>query len=237
MSLPFPIRPVSRRAALRLAGLAGAGALLHPLVPPPALAGPPPRPPLPSDTTPGQALEALYDGNERFVSGRGLHPRRSLERVRELATGQTPFAAVLGCADSRVPVELIFDQGFGDLFVTRVAGNVVTPEILGSLEFAGRVLGAKVIYVLGHSGCGAVAAAAKGEEVPGQISALFAHLRPAVRSAGGDVHRAILENVRTQAELLAESSPVLSALVRSGALVVSGGVYDVNTGRVTPLRA
>jgi len=235
--LPPSDRPLRRRAVLRLAGLAGAAAAATPLLAPADLAAAyARRPPLGPGTTPAEALRALYEGNQRFVAGTGREPRRGLDRVRELASGQSPFAAVLGCADSRVPVELLFDQGFGDLFVTRVAGNVVTPEILGSLEFATRVLGAKVVYVLGHTSCGAVSAAAKGEEVPGQISALFAHLRPAVRAAGGDVPRATVENVRAQAALLAESSPVLAGLVRSGDLLVAGGVYELGTGRVAPVQ-
>ncbi|HQR41144.1 MAG TPA: carbonic anhydrase, partial [Gemmatales bacterium] len=148
---------------------------------------------------------------------------------------QAPYAAFLGCADSRVPIEIIFDQGFGDLFVTRIAGNVVTPECIGSLEFA-TLLGVKVVYVLGHTSCGAVQAAAEGKEVPGQISVLFQHIRPAVKAATGDMSKAIQENVRLQAGLLAESSTVLSRLIKEKKLIIAGGVYDLKTGIVEPVK-
>jgi carbonic anhydrase len=188
-----------------------------------------------ADLTPDKVLDLLAEGNRRFAAGNVTAPHRSLARLKEVAAKQTPIAAFLGCADSRVPIEIVFDQGFGDLFVTRVAGNIVDAEIIGSLEFGTAVLGAKVLYVLGHSSCGAVAAAVKGEEVPGQISSLFEHLRPAVRSAQGDAVVAVLENVRYQAMLLGESSPVIARLVREGRLRVAGGVYDLTTGRVTPV--
>lgn len=191
--------------------------------------------PPPGDLTPEQALAQLYDGNRRFVAGDLTSPTRNMARLREVAPKQAPFAAFLGCADSRVPIEIVFDQGFGDLFVTRVAGNVATPEVIGSLEFGTAVLGAKVLYVLGHSACGAVGATVKGDAVPGQISSLYYHIRPAVKAAGGDVAKAIEANVRLQAELLAESSPVIAGLVREGRLKVAGGVYDLTSGRVTPV--
>lgn len=175
----------------------------------------------------------LEEGNARFVAGKITEPHRDMDRVRQVAPKQTPFAAFLGCADSRVPIEIIFDQGFGDLFVTRVAGNVADPAIIGSLEFGCLVLGAKVLYVLGHTACGAVAATAKSAEVPGQISTLYRHIRPAIVAAKGDVEVAIRENVRIQADLLAESSPVLAQLIKDGKLKVAGGVYDLSSGKVT----
>ncbi len=138
----------------------------------------------------------------------------------------------LGCADSRVPIEIVFDQGFGDLFVTRIAGNVAATENIASLEFSTQVLGAKVLYVLGHTSCGAVAAAAKGEPVPGQISALFQHIRPAVRAAKGDPEAAVRENVRLQAQTLVEASTVISQLVAERRVLVAGGVFDLTSGRV-----
>ncbi|MEW5931190.1 MAG: carbonic anhydrase [Gemmatimonadota bacterium] len=182
--------------------------------------------------TPDEALRALREGNARFVAGRVTEPHRNLARVREVAPTQTPFASVLGCADSRVPVELVFDQGFGDLFVCRAAGNIVSPEILGSLEFGTLVLGSKLLLVLGHSACGAVKATIAGEAVPGQISALYQHIQPAVDAAGTDVEAAITENVRIQARLLSRSSPVIGGLIEEGKLKVVGGVYDLNTGAV-----
>lgn len=185
--------------------------------------------------SPEDALAALYEGNRRFAAGKSLAVHRNIDRVREVASRQTPFAAFLGCADSRVPIEFVFDQGFGDLFVTRIAGNVATSEIIGSLEFGTLVLGAKLLYVLGHTSCGAVTATIRGEEVPGQISGLFQHIRPAVKKARGDIQRAIEENVRDQAELIAESSPVIRRLVREQKLQVAGGVYDLTSGVVTPV--
>jgi carbonic anhydrase len=192
-------------------------------------------PTLSPDATPIEALNWLLEGNRRFASGHALAPNRDFGRLREVANEQKPFAAFLGCADSRVPIEIIFDQGFGDIFVTRIAGNVTTPECLGSLEFGTEVLGARVLYVLGHTNCGAVRAAVQRDPVPGQISALFQHLRPAVREAKDDIPTAIRENVRIQAELLAEASPVISRLVSAGKLIVAGGVYNLATGLVEPV--
>lgn len=189
----------------------------------------------PKDMSPREAVAFLQAGNERFADGKTAAPNRDIDRLREVAPRQTPFAAFLGCADSRVPIEIVFDQGFGDLFVTRIAGNVAATENIASLEFATEVLGAKVLYVLGHTSCGAVSAAAKGDPVPGQISALFQHIRPAVRAARGDVARAVLENVRIQAQTLVEGSTVISSLVSSGKLVVAGGIFDLQSGRVEPV--
>jgi carbonic anhydrase len=185
--------------------------------------------------TPAAALEALYDGNERFVRGEATAPNRDLTRLREVALDQYPFAAFLGCADSRVPVEIVFDQGFGDLFVTRIAGNVADPAIIGSLEFGAEVLGAQVLYVLGHTRCGAVTATMAGDEVPGQISTLYQHLRRAVKESHGDLTLAVRRNVELQAEILMEASPVIARRLRAGSLVIAGGVYNVETGRVTPV--
>lgn len=182
--------------------------------------------------TPMEALLRLIEGNRRFASGKSMAANRDLGRVKAIASRQTPFAAVLGCADSRVPVEIVFDQGFGDLFVTRIAGNIAANENIGSLEFGTEVLGARVLYVLGHSACGAVDATMRGVEVPGQISGLFQYIRPAVKVARGDMNRAVRENVRNQAVLIAESSPVISKLVQRKELIVAGGVYDLDTGIV-----
>ena len=181
---------------------------------------------------PRAALAELLAGNQRFVDGKIMAPHRNMARLKEVAPKQTPFAAFLGCADSRVPIEIVFDQGFGDLFPVRVAGNVVTPEVLGSLEFGTLVLGAKVLMVLGHSSCGAVVATMKGDAVPGQISTLYQHIVPAVDAADGNVDAAIRGNVRIQMRLL-KRSPVIAQLEREGRLVVVGGVYDLGSGRVS----
>jgi carbonic anhydrase len=129
----------------------------------------------------------------------------------------------------------VFDQGFGDLFVTRIAGNVATCENIGSLEFGTLLLGAKVLYILGHTSCGAVAATIQGAEVPGQISGLFQHIRPAVRVAKGNLDFVVEENVWNQAQVLAESSPVIARLVKDGVLKVAGGVYDLASRVVKPV--
>ena len=185
--------------------------------------------------SPREALDLLYQGNRRFVDGRTTSPHRDVGRLAEVAARQAPFAAFLGCADSRVPIEIVFDQGFGDLFVTRTAGNVAATENIASLEFGTEILGAKLLFVLGHTSCGAVAAAGKAEPVPGQISSLFQHIRPAVRAAQGDPVAATRENVRIQARTLVESSTVISALVARGTLLVAGGIFDLRTGRVEPV--
>jgi len=185
--------------------------------------------------SPRESLDQLYAGNRRFIAGETTAPNRDIPRLREVAPRQTPFAAFLGYADSRVPIEIVFDQGFGDLFVTRIAGNVASTENIASLEFGTQVLGAKVLYVLGHTSCGAVAAAAAGAPVPGQISALFQHIRPAIRAAKGDLEVAVRENVRIQAQTLMEASTVISSLVADGKVLVAGGIFDLTTGKVEPV--
>jgi carbonic anhydrase len=187
-------------------------------------------------SSPQAALDALYAGNARFVDGTVSAPNRDMERLREVAGGQRPLAAFLGCADSRVPIEIVFDQGFGDLFVTRIAGNVADPAIIGSLEYGTEVLGAQVLFVLGHTKCGAVSATAAGAEVPGQISTLYQHLRRAVKETSGNVEKAIIRNVELQAEILREASPVIAKRLSEGSLMIAGGVYDLETGRVIPVQ-
>jgi carbonic anhydrase len=187
-----------------------------------------------SQLTPDAALSQLMEGNKRFTAGRLIAHDQDLAILKQhTEEKQEPFAAVLSCADSRVPVELAFDQSIGHIFVTRVAGNVLTPEIIGSLEFGAAVLGTKVILVLGHSNCGAVKATIQGKEVPGQISSLFPHIQPAVDQAGSDLAAATKANAKVQASLLSESSTVISGLVKSGTVKVVAGYYDLGTGAVT----
>lgn len=161
---PHSHSPLGRRAWLAGATFAAAAFTL----PAPVAARTVTLPSFRNPDTPGDALAALMAGNRRFVDGAVTEPHRNLARLREIAPKQSPFAAVLECADSRVPVELLFDQGFGDLFVVRNAGNVVTSEEIASLEFSALVLGARLVLVLGHSGCGAVKATLAGEPVPGR---------------------------------------------------------------------
>ncbi len=186
--------------------------------------------------TPDEALKELMDGNRRFASGNPIAHEHDLEILkRHLIAGQEPFAAVLACADSRIPVEMVFDQTIGRLFVTRLAGNMVTPEIIASLEFGAAVLGTKVIMVIGHSDCGAIKAAIAGKQVPGQISALYPHLQPAVDEAGPEVKPVTEANARIQARLLREASTVVAAKVKEGQLKVVVGYYDIGSGVVTLL--
>jgi carbonic anhydrase len=187
-----------------------------------------------SNLTPDAALQELVAGNQRFAANQLKSIEHDLTILKERTVGkQEPFAAVLACADSRVPVELIFDQTIGYIFVTRVAGNIVTPEIIASLEYGVAVLGVEVLLVLGHGACGAVKAAMKADAVPGQISALYPHLRQAVEQSGGDVDKAIAANATIQADLLRTSSPVIRDAVKAGKLKVVSGVYDLATGKVT----
>jgi len=190
-------------------------------------------------SSPDAALDELIAGNRRFTSGRTHSHRRDLAILQQMMEKQEPFAAVLSCADSRVPVEVVFDQTIGQLFVTRVAGNIVTAEIVASLEYAAAVLGTHTILVMGHSRCGAVTAAIQasnsGPAVPGQISALFPYIEPAVQQAGPDVESTIRANVLLQAARLRESSPLLSTLIDDGKLKVAAGYFDIRSGAVTLL--
>ena len=187
-----------------------------------------------SAMTPDEALRALLAGNERFAANKLTSIEHDLTMLKDRNVDkQEPFGAVLACADSRVPVELVFDQTIGQIFVTRVAGNMVTPEIIASLEYGVAVLGVEVLLVLGHSGCGAVKAAMKADSVPGQISALYPYLRPAVEQSGGDFNKAIAANAKIQAGLLRTSSPVIRDAIKAGKLRVESGVYDLATGKVS----
>lgn len=190
------------------------------------------EPSAPSPTTPDAAVEALAQGNARFVKGEVLQPRRELERLRQLANEQKPDVAILGCADSRVPVELVFDEGFGDLFVVRVAGNVATAVETASLEYAVAVLGVKAVMVLGHESCGAVKAAIAGAAVPGQISTLYQHIVPGIEQAKHDLSTAIRANVQYQARKLRDASPVIGGALKGGTLRLVGGVFDLLSGKV-----
>lgn len=157
-----------------------------------------------------------------------------MPRLQETVDRRTPFAAFIGCADLRVPIEIIFDQGFGDLLITLICGNVATSENIGSLEIGTRVFGVKVLFVLGHTNCGAVTATMKRDRVPGQISSQFQNIRPAVGPAR-DLDQAVSDNVRLQVRTLAEASPIIAQRIRNGKLIVAGGVYELATGLVKPV--
>jgi carbonic anhydrase len=186
-----------------------------------------------SGLSPDAALHELIAGNKRFAANQLTSIEHDLTVLKaHTVEKQEPFAAVLACADSRVPVELVFDQTIGHLFVTRVAGNIVTPEIIASLEYGVAVLGVSALLVLGHANCGAVKAAMKAETVPGQISALYLPLRAAVDRSLGDVTKAIEINASVQADLLRTSSTVVRDAIKAGTLKVVAGVYDLATGNV-----
>jgi carbonic anhydrase len=181
-----------------------------------------------------EAVRELMAGNERYVAGKLTSFAEDLQILKEKTVSkQEPFAAVLSCADSRVPVEIIFDQSIGHLFVTRVAGNMITPEIVGSLEYGVAVLGVKAILVMGHTNCGAISAAVQAKEVPGQISVLYQHLMPGIKDAHGDVALAVKMNAAFQAKLLRESSTVIAKAIKDDGVKVVGGSYDLASGRVT----
>ncbi|HEX9017732.1 MAG TPA: carbonic anhydrase [Anaerolineaceae bacterium] len=182
------------------------------------------------------ALERLMAGNRRFAAGSPLYPNHAPAHRQKIAAEQHPIATILGCADSRVPPEIIFDQGLGDLFTVRVGGNILDPATLGSLEFAVHVAGVRLVLVLGHSGCGAVRAALEQSPAPGQIAALVAAIQPAIDEAkrsGGDVlDLAVRINVAQVVQQLRTAEPILAPMVREGTLLVAGAVYDMRSGVV-----
>jgi carbonic anhydrase len=186
--------------------------------------------------SPDDALQKLIEGNQRFVHHQPQYPDQSATRLREVAQVQHPFATVLSCADSRVPAEIIFDQGIGDIFDVRIAGNISTPEALGSIEYAVVLLGTPVLMVLGHERCGAVTAAVQNEALPGEIGSFVKAILPAVErvkdKAGDTVDNAVTANVQYQIEQL-QRSPLLTERLQSGKLKIVGGRYDLDTGTVT----
>jgi carbonic anhydrase len=186
-----------------------------------------------------QALERLLAGNKRFVGSRMTHPRQNDASRVDLIQGQRPFAVILGCSDSRVPPEIIFDQGLGDLFVIRVAGNGLAPMVLGSLEYAVEHLHVPLILVLGHSLCGAVTAAAQEADLPGELPAVTRGLQPALEQARNMPGDLIENTARIHARLVAEkishSAPILSKWVESGRGRVLPAFYGLDTGKVEVL--
>jgi len=191
--------------------------------------------------TPARALEMLKQGNERFVNGKTL-PRDFLAQVRQTATGQYPFAAIVSCLDSRIPPAIVFDQGVGDLFVGRIAGNFVNDDMLGSLEFATKLSGAKLIVILGHTECGAIRGACDAAQL-GLLTATLANINPAVKAVQGDytprnssnagfVQSVAEMNVQLTMKKLLDRSVVLREMVDKGELGLVGAMYDITTGKV-----
>ncbi|MFN6563847.1 MAG: carbonic anhydrase [Nostoc sp. ChiSLP01] len=185
----------------------------------------------PNPVSPNEAIRRLLNGNQRFVNQQSKCPDGTLERLRLVAKAQYPFAAILGCADSRVPAEIVFDGGFGDLFVVRVAGNVASDMAIGSLEYSTAVLGSQLIVVLGHKRCGAVTEAIKNEPLPGRIGFIVEGIKPALATANTS-DDAVIANIKYQAKKLQESSIILANLLRAGKLKIVGAYYDLDTGKV-----
>jgi carbonic anhydrase len=186
---------------------------------------------------PAEALARLQAGNRSFVADELRHPRQTAERRVAVATSQYPFAVVLGCADSRTAPEVVFGQGLGDIFVVRVAGNVLNDETVGSIEYAVKHLGARLVVVLGHKRCGAIKAAretlAAKAEAPGHIQSLVKAIKPAVEATtGADMEATAKAHVLNVVRALRDSAPVLKEKVAAGAVSVVGANYDLDTGAV-----
>lgn len=189
--------------------------------------------------TPDEALERLLIGNRRYAAMNQIHPRQTRDRRELLVDGQAPFAAVLSCSDSRVPSELIFDQGLGDLFIVRTAGHAVGEQGLASLEYAVHALHVPLIMVVGHANCGAVTAVMQALELPGFLPSLAEYLRPAIEGvdaqADDALRQAIHANSRLTAQTIRQRSHILREATEKGDLRISAAYYDLHTGVVTLL--
>jgi carbonic anhydrase len=195
----------------------------------------------PSHRNAAEARQRLIDGNKRFAAGESIHDHASKEWRKRLTAGQKPFAAILACSDSRVPTELVFDQGFGDLFVIRVAGNVISTDVVGSLKYAGHHLHVPLLVVLGHEGCGAVTAAldakSKRAHEPGRIEALVRMIEPSLKDIDPKLPQdkqlsaAVEANVRWSMKQLAQLPEAKKALEEK-VFEMAGAVYDLETGKV-----
>ncbi|MFM7153729.1 MAG: carbonic anhydrase family protein [Bacteroidota bacterium] len=190
-----------------------------------------------SKLSPLDALKLLKNGNMRFVNNLKMN-RNLLQQVNDTRDGQHPFAVILSCIDSRTSAELVFDQGLGDVFSVRIAGNVLNDDILGSMEFACKVAGAKIIVVLGHTKCGAIKGACEHVEM-GNLTSLLRKVSPAITKTGWDgpytmkeVNKVATNNVHYVMDEIPERSPILKEMIDRGSIAVVGGMYDVETGRV-----
>ena len=187
-------------------------------------------------TTPSEAIDRLKEGNKRYVNQTMLN-RDLKEQVQITAGGQAPFAVVLGCIDSRAPLELVFDQGVGDIFGTRVAGNIINEDVLGSLEYSCKAAGSKLVVVLGHTKCGAVTSACNGVEL-GNITALLSKIQPAVQAVGGDtspenIEKVALKNIEISIKQIRSKSSILKEMENNGEIKIIGASYSVDTGIVS----
>jgi carbonic anhydrase len=197
--------------------------------------------PNPNAVSAEEAKRRLIAGNRRFFNQNRKYPNQSKRRLQSVSKKQYPYAAILGCADSRVPPEIIFDQGLGDLFVVRVAGNIATNETIGSLEYATANLGTQLIVVLGHKGCGAVSAAIDNQPDDGRINSVIDDIKPSLsetprtRSNINDVNddnNPVINNIEYQARKLQNNSQIIDRLIRDDKLKIVGAYYDINTGKV-----
>lgn len=192
-------------------------------------------------TDPGVAIKKLMGGNKRFVENKSIRPRQDAETIKKLGLGQKPFATIVSCSDSRVPNEIVFDQGVGDLFIIRTAGQVSSAASYGSMEYAVLKLYTRLIVVLGHTECGAVAAAVqRPEDVPGHIVTLINEIKPAVAKVvhmpGDPVNNAVRQNVIEQVNNLRNLDPILHKKYSKGEILIVGAVYDIHTGKVELLK-
>jgi carbonic anhydrase len=189
-----------------------------------------------NDPAINQALQTLIEGNKRFAAMNATHPNQGKERRDEVKGGQKPFAVIVGCSDSRIPLEILFDQGIGDIFVIRLAGNIVDDTALGSIEYAVDHLGTRLVVVLGHAKCGAVTAATQGGEAHGHIGSIVQLIIPAVekaRAKSGDlIDNSIKENARLVAATISSSKPILSKMVEDGKIAIVPAYYSIDTGMV-----
>ncbi len=189
-----------------------------------------------SDITPDGALKKLMEGNQRYIEQKRTFPDQARSRIVEVAQGQHPFATILACSDSRAAPEIIFDQGLGDLFDIRIAGNFLDDVVLGNMEYAVVELGVPLLVILGHERCGAVKAALDGKALPGHLSTLVAAIKPAVDSTKGQTgdawDNAVRANVKMNVNKLQSSSPILAEAVKAGKLKVVGARYDLDSGKV-----
>lgn len=189
-----------------------------------------------AEVTSEAAMKKLVEGNKRFVTGKAINPDRDKKRREEIASAQHPFVVILTCSDSRVSPEVIFDQGLGDIFEIRDAGNIVDNVVLGSIEYAVEHLHSPLVVVLGHERCGAVSAAVAGGEIPGHIGAIVEEMKESVEKAkakGGDIiDNAVYENIDATVKKISESQPVIEELVKSGKVKVVGAYYDLDSGEV-----
>jgi carbonic anhydrase len=227
----MPQRLWTRRSAFKLAGLMILGAIGQPSAARAAT----------TQLTADQALESLLAGNQRYLDKRLTHRHQDADRMDQLAQGQAPIAIILGCSDSRVSPEVIFDHGLGDLFVIRVAGNVVDDVVLGSIEYGADALGVPLVIVLGHERCGAVSAAVDHAATLGHVSTLVRAIQPAMDRVGdvpigqgrpAMINAVVLANVQQSVDQIKTSQPVMANLVRQGQVKVVGARYDLDDGRV-----